>query len=110
MPTDNTFLNDLELEKVRQFNDDEVMREAVKKVILETVYACGVLKKGKKADPLHNMALVYVSMNKDATNDQVGAHMRALYEGINFVEMGFGAIAKYKKDPLPTPKGQNQAR
>ena len=103
------FLNDAEKDAVRYFNEAEVMREAVKKVLLKALYSSGTLKPGAHADPLKNIALVFVSNARDASNEQVGAEVRALYQGINAIEVGFGELASYKKEVPKEPK-INKAR
>ncbi len=112
MKNDNSdsYLDDLEKEKVIQFFEDDVMREAVKKVILEPIYFQGTLKKGQKADPTKNFGLVFVSNNKGLTDGRMGSYMRALWEGINFVEMGFAKLSTFKRELVIPKKGQNQAR
>lgn len=103
-------LNDLEKAAVQMFYEHETMREAVKKVLLRQIYDCGTLKPGKPADPLKNIALVFVSREPNATDEQVGRKLRAIYEGINAIEVGFGELANYKKEEdKPKPK-ENPAR
>lgn len=109
--TEYPFLNDLEKSKLEQFAEDADMKEAVRKVILSTIYQRGVLKKGEKADAMKNFLLVFASQNLDADNAVLGAQLRARYEGINFVELGFGLLDTFKRQPAPTPnQGRNKAR
>ena len=93
---DNEFLNDLEKEKIDYFNKDEVMKEAVKKVLLASIYHCGVQRKGKKSEPLKNPALAY-AFNPQLTHEQIGAELRAFAQGVNMVENGFKDLEKYNK-------------
>lgn len=103
-------LNDLEKVAVQQFYEHETMREAVKKVLLRQVYDSGTLKPGEPADPLKNLALVFVSQFPGATDEQLGRKTRAIYEGINAIEVGFGELASYKQvEEQPKPK-VNKAR
>jgi hypothetical protein len=104
-------LNDLEKAAVQMFYEHVTMREAVKKVLLKQIYDNGTLKPGVPADPLKNMALVFVSQAPGATDEQVGRKVRAIYEGINAIEVGFGELANYKKEPEPEEKPKtNKAR
>lgn len=105
----DTFLDDLEKEKIQQFYDDEIMREAVRKVLLAGLYENGVLKKGKKAQPLFNFALGFVSNRGELSNEQVGAQLRSAWEGINALELAFSNLAKYKREE-PQVKVKNPAR
>lgn len=97
------YLTDLETDKLIAFNKDEVMKEAVKKVLLEEVYYKGTLKAGEPANPLRNYTLALVSKKGQATNEQVGADLRATWEGINMVESGFQALSRFKDKEIPSP-------
>lgn len=96
------YLNDNEKAAIQMFYESEVMREAVKKVLLESLYE-GTLVPGKKADPLKNLALVFVSQNLGADDSKIGANVRALYHGINALELGFNKLADIK-GAKPTPE------
>lgn len=89
------YLNDNEKAAIQMFYESEVMREAVKKVLLESLYE-GTLEPGKKSDPLKNLALVFVSQNLDKDDSKIGANVRALYHGINALELGFNKLADIK--------------
>lgn len=92
------FLSDLEVSKVEQFCADEVMFEAVKKVLLQSIYSHGTLKAGEPGNPLKNRALVLVGGDYD--DAQLGLRLRALWEGVNALESGFDALEGYKT-PAP---------
>ncbi len=104
------FLNDAEKSAVQQFYDNELMREAVRKVLLFGVYNNGVLKKGKPANPLLNFALGFVSNRPEFDNETIGAKLRASWEGINFLEIAFSNMAKYKKEEEKVVDNKNPAR
>lgn len=89
------YLNDNEKAAVELFYKSDVMREAVKKVLLSAIYD-GTLEKGQKADPLQNIALVFVSQNLDADDSKLGANLRALYHGINALELGYNKLRDIK--------------
>lgn len=96
------FLNDLEVTKVEAFCADEVMFEAVKKVLLQSIYSQGTLKPGQPADPLKNRAfhLVQLATQNPIPDEQLGAHLRGIWEGVNALESGFEALEGYKT-PAP---------
>lgn len=96
------FLSDNEKAAIIMFNESDVMKEAVRKVLLEALYS-GSLEKGQKADPLQNIALVFVSQNLDKPDTEIGANLRALYHGINYLEIGFNNLAKYKRPKEANP-------
>lgn len=102
------FLDKVEQEKIAKFVEDEKMFEAVKKVLLFSVYYSGTLKKGKKHKPMHNFAVVAAS-NKGIKDEQLGSLVRAAYEGMNAVELGFSDLLRYKVEPKVEDK-ENPAR
>jgi hypothetical protein len=105
------FLTDIEKAKLEQFAADEEMFDAVKKVALAWIYEQGTIKKGKKKyDGLQNFLVVHASRNPSATDEQLGQHLRAVYQGLNALENAFQALAQFKQTPPPPPKGQNKAR
>lgn len=103
-------LTDIEKDKLKQFQDDDVMREAVKKIILTGVYSNGILKKGESADPLRNFALGFVSNQGHLDNAIIGQQLRAGWEAINMLEVGFSNIADFKTETKVDKKPENQAR
>ncbi len=103
-------LNEYEQTYVREFYENEGMREAVKKIILAGIYTNGVMKKGQKADALRNFALQLVSNKGQFTNEQLGADLRALWEGINIVEAAFQQMSKYQIQEKVVDKEINEAK
>ena len=97
------YLSEIEKQKLIAFNKDEVLKEAVKKVLLEEIYYHGILAEDRPARPLKNYTLAVVSKKGQFTNEQVGADLRATWEGINALESGFEAISKFKEEPVPSP-------
>lgn len=103
MNTDS-FLDSLEREKIVIFNADVVLVNAVRKVLLEAIYNNGVLRKGMKPDPLRNaatgLAMVAVNGQDDTgrvvtiSNEELGADLRAMTQGINLLEQGLAQLAK----------------
>lgn len=104
----DSFLDEAEREAVKRFYADELTREAVRKVLLAGVYQNGTLKKGKKADPLMNFALGYVS-KEDLTYEEIGKYLTASWEGIKRIEQAFSNMAKYQDYP-DLKVGLNPAR
>ena len=106
------FLDDLEKEKIKQFYEDETMREAVKKVIMAGLHQAGVPKKGKPLDTLYNPALIMVSRAEEtgATDEQIGQSVRALWAGINQVEAAFDNLKYAVPDTEERSSKPNPAR
>ncbi len=104
-------LSDLEQEKVGQFIQDDVMREAVKKIMLHGIYTEGTLKKGEATviDPYTNFAFMFASSFPSATPEQVGNNMKACWEGINLLINAYKDLEQYRPMQVPKPK-ENKAR
>lgn len=93
------FLSDIERAKIAEkLNSDEVLVNAIKKVLLWGVYGQGVLEKDKAPMPMKNAALGLVGQTQNGviSNEDLGADLRALFEGAKMVEMGFGKLAEIK--------------
>ena len=103
------FLNDLEKSAIQKFVEFETMREAVKKVLLAALYDNGTLKPGKPADPTRNGVFGFVASSPGASNEQLGADLRAQWEGIRIVENAFNKMAECKQKVEDKPK-VNKAR
>lgn len=93
-PTD--YLSDLEKEKVHRFNEDTVLKEAVRKVLLAGIYMNGTLKKGAKANPLHNWALSFGATTPGVTDEQLGQNLRAHAWAVNSIESAFNKLGEIK--------------
>lgn len=104
----DNFLDDNEKLAIQQFVDSEVMRVAVKKILLWEIYQNGVLKKGEPPTPMRNSALGLAATMDDPT--KIGQRLMAMWEGINFLELGFRKLSEYSKvKELPKDKN-NPAR
>lgn len=102
------FLDKAEQEKINAFVEDEIMFEAVRKVLLFNIYSSGTLLKGKPTDPLYNFALTLACV-KNARNEEVGADVKAAYQGINALELGLNDLKMYRLEKMPEMK-KNPAR
>jgi len=103
MPTKqqlDSFLDDAEKQKLEQFVQDELMMQAVKKVLLFSIYGAGRLLKGKPSNNTENFALVYASQ-KGAKFEDIGADVKACWEGINALENAYKDLEMYKLIPMP---------
>ncbi len=104
----DAILTDLEQQKISQFVMDEEMVGAVKKVLLYYLYYSGTVKKGVDIDPMENSALVFAS-NVKVSDKELADYVRAVYQGLNALELGFNDLEKYKLEPMLKIK-KNQAR
>lgn len=112
MATDyNKFLSDIERQKIEIFNQDTVLVNAIKKVLLATIYSNGILKKDVDPDPLKNgaLSLAFMTLNGQAlvSNEELGADLRGLAQGVNLLEQGLAHLSKItsKKEDKPEATG-----
>lgn len=106
---DKYYLNEQEVEKVTQFNEDEVMREAVKKVLLERIYHSGILEEGKPAND-KNWAFNLGGLNDFAMDDEkVGNMLKTTTRGLALVEDAFNEIAEFTSKPSDSSTPMNPA-
>ena len=99
------YLTDQERAKIAAFMGDPVAFEAVKKVLLAGVYHNGILKKGKKGEPLKNAALG-MAFDPKYSNEALGADLRAFAQGMLAVENGFNELGKIAEKMIPSPVGE----
>jgi hypothetical protein len=108
-----SFINDLERAHLQRFADDEDMKAVVKKVLLGGIYANGTLKAGQDPRPDFNCAFGYLGFadgnNVEKTDAQIGANVRALFEGIKSVKYGFEIIEDFKTPEEPKTVKKNPA-
>jgi hypothetical protein len=101
------YLNDNEIENIEAFCKNEVMFEAVKKVMLAGIYNHGVIAKGFTPDPLKNgaLSLASMSMANPIPNEELGAHIRGVWAGLNALENAYNELQKIKnkKEEIVTP-------
>jgi hypothetical protein len=93
-------LTDLEIVKIESFCKDEVMFEAVKKVLLAELYSHGVIEKGFKHNPLQNGAfsLASLSVGNPIPDEQLGQHIRGMWAGINMLHNGYEKLQTIKSE------------
>ncbi len=95
-----TILTPLQVSKIEQFNNDKDMQEAVRKVLLAGIYSHGVVQKGLEHNPLINgaFALVALAGENPIPDEQLGAHIRGTWFGINALENAWNQLLKIKKE------------
>lgn len=91
-------LDQYEQAELTNFASNTAQVEAVKKLLNFKLYQLGVIQKGKK--PIHlteNVAFSIVSNYPNLKNEQIGEHLRALWEGAKLLEQAFDDILLYKQ-------------
>lgn len=96
------YLSDIEKDKIINFNSDEVLVNAVRKVLLASIYNNGTLRADVAPDPLKNgaLALAFLAISGRGTvsNDDLGADIRGLAQGVSLLENGLKELSKVKKE------------
>ena len=97
----NEILNDIEKEKLIQFNGDKMMFETVKKYVLAVVYRQGIVEKGKEHNPNINWAMnmswgAIDPKGMPRTDEELGQNLRAMTTAITLVGSGFKEISEMK--------------
>jgi len=105
-------LTDLEIAKIEAFCKDKATFEAVKKVLFSALYSDGVVEKGKEARKTNSafslIANAY-SENKSITNDELGAQLRAKFEGVHAILNGFEQLKSIKRKDITIDELVNDA-
>lgn len=100
------YLSPEEKSLVIAFNQDPKMVEAVKKVLLHTVYHQGVLKAG---EPASDKNWAFGILNGVETDlQQVGMKLTASLKGLAYLESGFEKLAEFVVQEAPKQK-ENKA-
>lgn len=106
-------LTDLEKSKVFQFMQDADMVEAVRKVMLASMYSNGTLRQDVKASPLTNSAFALVSLASSGqgtiSNEELGEDLRGLFHGVQLMERGFKRLSEVKVESEPVESPFNEA-
>jgi len=110
-----SYLSDSEHLEIIKFTKNKIMFEAVRKVLMESVYTQGRLKEDKPCDPDMNYAFALASRKKmtgftSLTNEQIGADLVAVWEGTNLVGSGFKELERFKDTPEPVKGKGNPGR
>lgn len=104
-------LTDLEISKIESFCSDEVMFEAVRKVLLQGIYNQGTVQKGQKPDPLKNgaLSLAALSTNNPIPDEVLGQHIRGVWAGLNSLENAIKDLRSIKQDIKSPLQDLNEA-
>lgn len=89
------FLTEQEKEKVARFCEDDVMMEAVKKVLLAPIYEQGTLKAGQPADPTYNGALALATV-RQISDEELGRDLRAFTQAMSQVENAWKKLTEVR--------------
>lgn len=105
-------LTEREQDALNSFVGNQTMLEAVKKVVLSSIYFDGTITKEGIPNSLTNFMLAKVSVaeTQGLSNEQLGADMKASLAGVQLIEKGFAKLERFNKRKKPENKGSNPAR
>lgn len=105
------YLTEIEVEKIENFCKDEVLVEAVRKVLLQGLYTHGTVQLGYTPNPLQNGAfgLASVAMNNPIPDEALGQHIRSMWSGMNALENAFRDLQSIKKQSSINLEELNEA-
>jgi len=92
-----------EVALLESLNEQPVLLEAIKKIMLVGIQSNGVAKAGIEYNPMYNWA-IQIATAKNVSNEQVGETTRAVAEGINALQMAFNEILLFKKTEIKEVK------
>lgn len=106
-------LNEAEIKRLQKFLEDDLMKQAVKKILLRSIYQ-GTLEPGQGPDSMRNffLHLLITPQGQEyaLSNEELGAKFRARVEGIALLEDGFTQLEKLKETVKIEFDDKNQAR
>lgn len=83
--------------EILKFIENKAMMEVVKKVLLYDIYYAGTLKRNEDPNPVGNSTFSLVANHgTNVTNAQLGEVLRAQWEGLQYLEIGFQELGKFK--------------
>lgn len=106
-------LTDLEKSKIAQFNADPEMVEAVRKVLLASIYSNGTLRQGATANPMTNAAFMMVMRTirgEGVMSDaELGQDLRGLAQGVMLLEAGLKKLSEITPKETVVESPYNEA-
>ena len=94
------YLTEAQKVKIEVFCKDTELVDGIKKVLLQHIYSQGVLEKGVGHNSLNNRAfsLVQLATTNPIPNEELGANLRGIWEGVNALEKGFHDLTNVKSE------------
>ena len=105
-------LSTQELKQIQLFIDNDVLKEAVRKVLLFCLYNSGVLKSDADSNPMTNFVFSFVQdrTGNEKTDEEVGKALKVAFEGIRIIEGAFNDIDSLKEVKEEKKETKNLAR
>ena len=104
-------LTELQVAKIEAFCADKEMYEAVKKVLLQSIYTHGTIQAGYTPNPLENAAfhLASLSVENPIPDELLGQHIRGMWAGVNSLKNAFDKLDKIKAEKQAILSEYNEA-
>ena len=90
-------LSEAEIAKIEAFNEDSIMKEALRKVILFPIYYCGIMEKGKPCNPDINWLVGTFTDLPDAKRESLADEHRTRVLALRLLESAFNDLESFKK-------------
>lgn len=106
------YLTDLEVDKIETFCKDEALYEAVRKVLLASLYHNAVAKKGEAFEhknPAFNFVSDAYSSERTVSNEEIGQNLRGLFEGVHLAQSTFDQLKTIKQEVEKVESPYNNA-
>ena len=106
------YISDLEVDKIDAFCKDEVLYEAVKKVLLAGIYHNAVAKPDQPFEfknPAFNFISSAYAEGKVVSDAEIGSNLRGLFEGIHLAASVFDQLKTIKKEGEKVESPYNEA-
>lgn len=99
-------LSDAEIAQLEALNENSLLQEAIKKVLLFPIYYQGTLEKGRPAYPRVNWLLIGIqnALRDQKKLDELGSDLVAHYLALQLVESGVETLGRFKRAEPGKPK------
>lgn len=102
------FLSDIEKTKIEMFNQDPILVNAIRKVLLTSIYDNGTLRKDVAPNPTRNgalgLAMIAVTGKATISNSDLGEDLRGLAQAVQLLEQGLAQLLKITSKKVDTPE------
>lgn len=97
------YLTESEKQSVIAFCANKPMFDAVKKVLLATIYHQGIVRKGEALTEF-NWVFSITNSIEPKSDEQLGQELRASIAALNYLKGGFERLLEFKVDEPKKPK------
>jgi len=107
------YLTKVQIDKIKAFNEDKVLKNAIYKVLLAPLYQHGRMEQGEH-DATKNFALTpafnMLLQKREMWNlETLGQHTLASAMAIQFLEQGFGELDKFTVEKVDKKENEENS-